>query len=64
MKALKGNQIAQRGWIEMVQQAELEQMHDQLAICNLMERPPQRLSTARCTHDELKVVIELTELAT
>jgi hypothetical protein len=39
-KALKGSEIAQRRWTEMVQRAELEQMHDQLAIYNLMERPP------------------------
>ena len=39
-KALKGSEMAQRRWTEMVQRAELEQMHDQLAIYNLMERPP------------------------
>ena len=39
-RALKGSQIAQRRWTEIVQQAELDQMRDQIAIYNLMERPP------------------------
>ncbi|GAA0338316.1 hypothetical protein GCM10009087_55980 [Sphingomonas oligophenolica] len=39
-RALNGSQIAQRRWTEIVQKAELEQMQDQLAIYNVMERPP------------------------
>lgn len=38
--ALKGNQIAQRRWTMIVQQAEDAQMRDQLAVYNLMERRP------------------------
>ena len=38
--ALNGSQIAQRRWTEIVQRAEDQQREDQLAIYNVMERPP------------------------
>jgi hypothetical protein len=38
-RALKGSRIAQRKWIEMVEQAEAEQKCDQQALYNTLELP-------------------------
>ncbi len=38
--AMKGNQAALRCWTDLVRQAENDQMRDQLALDNLMERAP------------------------
>ncbi|WCM26047.1 DUF5681 domain-containing protein [Sphingomonas sp. QA11] len=37
-RALKGNRVALRRWIEMVQEAKAEQKRDQIALYNVMER--------------------------
>lgn len=37
--ALKGNQAALRRWTQIVQEAEQAQLHDQLALYDLLERP-------------------------
>jgi len=41
-RALKGSRIAQRKWIEMVEEAELQQRNDQLALYNMLELPKRK----------------------
>ena len=53
--ALNGNQMAQRRWTELVQQAEEAQMRDQLAVYNLMERAPYGREGSASYSDEILI---------
>lgn len=53
--AMKGNQAALRRWTQMVQQAENDQMRDQLALYNLMERAPYGREPEASYEDDILV---------
>lgn len=54
-QALKGGPTAKRRWMAMVQAAELEQKRLQIAIYNLMERPPYPHENEPSYEDEIVV---------
>lgn len=53
--AMKGNQAALRRWTDLVRQAENDQMRDQLALYNLMERAPYGREPKASYEDDILV---------